>query len=390
MFRLLSALVIVASILLITGCARVTAPTGGEPDREPPIVVGLEPEQFAVVPGWDRPVVIHFDERISEQEVEGSVLVSPETGAVRVKKGRRDLRVTIEGGWKPGQIYRVVVLPVIRDLFSNVIEDEIELIFSTGPEIPPTAVAGQLTDRLTTEPVVGARVEALNRADSAKYVVMSDSAGFFALRHIPAGSYSLTTYLDRNRNRRLDFGEPESSDEFELGPSDTLIVSYALLARDTTPARVVQVEERDTSHLVVTLDDHLDPEHPLDTVELEIRSLPDSAVVGSGEALYLWDYEARVMAAREEETEVDEEELVGAAPPEEERLPTREFVVIPSEPLDRESRYLLVVRGITNINGIGGGGGSAPFDTSAPPAESEPDPEANPDPEPGSPAGPVP
>src|SRR5690606_29574738 len=96
-------------------------------------------------------------------------------------------------------------------LFGNTLQEEIELIFSTGPEIPASTVAGQVTDRLTAEAVGGARVEAINESDSSIYVALSDTAGFFALRHIPPGSYLVRPFLDRNRNKRLNFSEPLDS-----------------------------------------------------------------------------------------------------------------------------------------------------------------------------------
>lgn len=396
--------------LLLAGCAKISSPIGGEPDQEPPRVVATNPEPFAVVPGLDQPVVIKFDERISERRVQESVMVSPETGAVRVKKGRSELRVSLEGGWRPGMIYRVVVLPVLQDLFNNPLQHEIELIFSTGPEIPATAVAGLLTDRITGQPATGARVEALSVADSVVYVAMSDTAGFFALRHIPAGSYELRAYLDRNQSRKLDYGEPESSAELVIAPTDTAIVSYALLAADTTAARVARAEARDSMQIRITLDDHLDPLVALDGVQVELRQLPDSTLVpGVAQVLHLHEFErlqaeqraaedsaaaaaaaaadsvagadsavvaadsttlvasdVTVRSGAEAMPEVEAVPEVEATPDTVTPLPARELVVIPAAPLVPKARYLVTLTGVRNINGVEGGGGTAPFEVPAP------------------------
>jgi hypothetical protein len=53
------------------------------------------------------------------------------------------------------------------------------------------------------------------------------------------------------------------------------------------------------------------------------------------------------------------------------------------EPLEPDTRYFVVVEGVTNIHGMPGGGGSAPFRTPARPAAA-PDPPVDPDP-PGEP-----
>jgi len=389
--------------LVLAGCAKISAPVGGEPDRAPPQVVATDPELFAVLPGRSAPVVIKFDERISEKRVAESVMVSPETGAVRVKKGRSELRISIDGGWRPGQIYRVVVLPVLQDLFGNTLKEEIELIFSTGPEIPATAVAGQLTDRLTGQVVAGARVEAISGEDSTTHVAVSDTAGFFALRHIPPGRYTLRSYLDRNRNNKLDFGEPVDTATIEPGATDTVIVSHALLPPDTTPARLVRAEAKDSLQVRLTLDDHLDPKEPLAGVMVELRTLPDSVPVAVARVMHLHEFEkiqaeekaradsiraanaaeaAAALARDSAAMAADSAQLPrpkGVARPDDraataaretkpkstEPLPTREFVLIPEAPLAPGTTFWVMVSGIRNINGLDGGGGSVTFATAA-------------------------
>jgi hypothetical protein len=395
-------------LLLAGGCAKISAPVGGVVDREPPRVLATDPEPFAVVEGWDGPVVIRFDERISEKRIQESILVSPETGAARIKKGRSELRVSLEGGWRPGQIYRVVVLPVLQDLFNNPLREEIELIFSTGPEIPATVLAGLATDRLTGKPAAGARVEALNQADSTKYVALSDTAGFFALRHIPAGAYEMRSYLDRNRSGRLDYSEPQDSGVVTLGAADTTIVSYALLPADTTPARLVRAEERDSLQLRLTLDDYLDPLESLAGVRVEIRELPDSIPVEGARVMHVHEFErsraeeraaeAAVRAAADTVPAAEDthrapagairtpagairtpadairaaaasvsagEDTEPATAEAGEPLPVRELVVIPEVPLARKTRYWIAITGVRNINGIEGGEGSVVFETAA-------------------------
>lgn len=419
-----SALLGGAVALVLAGCAKISAPVGGEPDKEPPRVVATDPAQFAVLPGRSEPVTIRFDERISEKRIGESVLVSPETGAVRIRKGRSELRVTVEGGWRPGQVYRVVVLPVVQDLFGNTLKDEIELIFSTGPEIPATAVAGVLTDRLTGEAVTGARVEAISQGDSTTYVALSDTAGFFALRHIPAGSYTLRSFLDRNRNGKLDFGEPVDTGTVAPGAADTVIVSHALLPPDTTPARVLRAEAKDSMQVRIALDDHLDPQVPLAGVMVELRALPDSVPVAVARVAQVHEIEreraeeraradsARVDSARVAGAVVDSAgavaDSVGAAKSEVARarsrvaagrpggaggegektpaepLPIRELVVVPEAPLAPGTRFWIKISGIRNINGVEGGGGSVVFETAE---ADEPDP---PDDDPGPPASTLP
>ncbi|HEX7049789.1 MAG TPA: Ig-like domain-containing protein [Longimicrobiales bacterium] len=283
---------------VLFGCAKPYSPPGGEPDTAPPRVIATTPERMAVVPGFDGPVVFRFDERISERGIEQAVLVSPETGAVELDKGRSDLSVSIEGGWKPDQIYRIVIRPVIRDLFGNTMEQPIDLIFSTGPPIPATALAGVVTDRITGEAAAQARVEAVRRADSTVYVAVADTGGVFALRHIPAGAYDLRAYLDTRPNTEPDFTEPIDTGAVALGTTDTVVTTFSLLAPDTTSARLLRAEVEDSLAIRLMLDDYLDPTDALDGVRVTLRSLPDSDVVDVAEVIHAYVYERRVAAAR--------------------------------------------------------------------------------------------
>lgn len=369
----------VAAAVVAAACAQEYPPTGGEPDRDPPYVVATEPEAMSVVPEWKGAVVIRFNERISERGIEGAVSVSPETSEVRVDKGRRELRISLKDGWERGRIYRIVVHPVVRDLFGNARTEAFDLIFSTGAPIPATALAGMVQDRITGKPVRDARVEAVHRMDSVTYVAATDSAGFFAMRHIPTGTYDVRAFLDQIPNKRVDFTEPFDSTTVLMSATDTAVVQFAVLPGDTTAARVTGASAPDSTHLRIRLDDYLDPEVPLDGVRVELLELPDSVFAGTAEAMHVHAFEALVArrkASADSTTAGDAQPAVNdaraavagvpadtAAP-----LPIREFIAVPAAPLPPETRFVVRVEGVRNIHGLGGGGGSSEFTTPKHPA----------------------
>lgn len=416
--------------VLMAGCAQPYSPTGGEVLGVPLRVVDAEPKPFSIAADHRGAVVIRFGDRVSERNLADAVRVSPETGEVKVSKRGRDLRVSIKGGWQPDQIYRIVIRPVLQDLYGNPMEEMVDVIFSTGPEIPATAVAGLVTDRLTRKPVERARVEAIRAADSAVYVAETDTAGYFALRHIPEGEYAVRAYLDRTPNREPDFGEPIDTAMLELGASDTTIFTFDLLAPDTTPARVTRAEAPDSLTIKITLDDHLDPEVPLDGVVARVWKLPDSTSAPVAEVIHLHVHEKQVEEQRRAEARKAAEEAkaaedpdtvmdpapdsaqgpvrdpaaaprpgaggepggaatpdevargpLGAAEPESSAgpLPTRELVVRLAEPLEPQAEYRITLEGVRNINGLEDGGGTVTFRAPAMPSQPDPDPEGQPD-----------
>ncbi len=409
------------------GCASAQAPPGGEPDRSPPFVIEAEPAPMSVHPdGFDDNVEIRFNERISEKmgqirSIEDAVLVSPKTGHVKIHRGRSSLTIHEDGGWKPGYVYHIYVRPVIQDLFGNKLERPIDLVFSTGPPIQNTTLGGIVENRIDGKPVPDAIIDATQRGTGATYVTVSDTTGFFDLRYVPAGAYDVVAYQDRNSNKKLDFPEPVDTAVAALAVNDTSIITLPLLPGDTTPAHLVRAEAKDSVTVTLSFDDYLDPDRPVDgTVEFFL--LPDSTPAGGGEMMHPFQLEERRAAAKAaadsaasaaradslakaaadsaqragaDTTKVRTPVRVGpdtlpgrllaqgaqrprgpqdtaardtaapdtAAPP----LPSRDVAVVPAQPLLPDTAYVVVVTGVTNINNLPGGGGSARFRTPTPP-----------------------
>jgi len=392
----------VAAVLF--ACARPYPPPGGEEDRIPPRVVSITPEPMSVGVARNARVVIRFDERISERGLEGAVLVSPQTSAVRVDRGRSELRVSLRDGWEPDRIYHVVVQPVVRDLFGNTITEPLEVVFSTGPEIPLTAVAGLVTDRLTGKPAEGAWIAAVRDPDSVAYGSVSDRDGLFALRHLPPGAYRVRAFMDQNRDRVANFREVQDSAAIQLAEGDTVLIPLVLLAPDTTPANVIRAEARDSLHVRVHLDDHLDPAMGAAGITTALRLMPDSTPWPIERVMLPHEYDELQSRLRAAEDSARADSLARAAraegdsaaadtaaaardvvsraamprvPPTPQEaaedsatgpLPSRELVIIPARPLRAAARFLVELGGIVNINGLRGGGGSAEFTVPRPPA----------------------
>jgi hypothetical protein len=245
-----------------SGCANQGAPPGGPQDRRPPVIVRTEPEALAAVTDLRRAVRFHFDERISEQVAGGTlqdaVTVSPRGGAVRVSHGSRSVTVEVEGGLRPGVVYRVTLLPVVRDLFGNQLVDPFELVFSTGGEPTPTALAGQVWDRVSGQGVAGATVSAVG-SDSLVHVARADAQGIFAFRYLPAGTFVVTGFDDLDRDGEPGPREVKGSVPATLAAGDTLLVDVAILAPDTTAAVLARASALDSVTLVLEHDDYLDP-----------------------------------------------------------------------------------------------------------------------------------
>ena len=392
-----------AALGAVAGCAREGTPPGGPPDRLPPIIISSEPDTFSMVEPFRSPVTFRFSERISERPGAGtldqSVVVSPVSGEVRVSHGREGLSVRVLGGFEAGRVYRLTVLPVIQDMFGNSLQEPYELFFSTGPEFTSNVVAGSVIDRISGDALRDVRVDAAVAGSDLVHTSVTDSAGIFAMRYLPPGDYVVSAYLDRNRNGEPDFSEPQGTHPAALrgdgDVADTVIVlDVPLLPSDTTAAQLARVTVEDSVSLLISFDDYLDPDAPLEDVRVTVAS---DTVDAAGVVAVVREHEAeayrraradsiaRERAARDRadapapaETMVDPppapagQDAAGTPDEEPERpRPQQTLVVILEGALVSEVLYQVEVSGITNINGVADGGGTAAVTRPAPEAVAE-------------------
>ena len=254
-------------------CASQEAPTGGPQDLRPPVIVRTDPDTFGSLENLGDQVSFHFDERISERaaggDLENAVSVSPNTGDIRVHLGRSSIRVEIEGGFRPGLVYRVTLLPVLSDLFGNQLRDPFELVFSTGGEPSPTTLAGEVWDRITGRGMERVTVRAVGE-DSLVHLAQTDANGIFAFRYLPSGTFGLTAFEDLDQDGAVGSNEAQGSIETRIEVLDTLLVDIPVLTPDTTPAIATSAEVLDSVTIFIEFDDFLDPEASVDQIGLII------------------------------------------------------------------------------------------------------------------------
>lgn len=325
------------SLVGAAACAHIEPPTGGPEDKDPPRVLVTRPDSLRVVAAGSTPVVFVFDERISERGVEDAVVVSPRTSPVQVEKAGDEVRVSLRRGWQPGVIYHVTLRPVLQDLFNNRLREPATLVFSTGPAIPATRVQGTVVDRITAKPDTAVRIEAVRRADSLVYVAVPDSAGTFSLAHIPEGAYLFRAFRDLNRNRALDDFEARDTAGAMVEAAATPSVRLAVLAPDTTPARLTESRVGAEGRVELQFDDYLDPSQTLVPATVQITSPTGEFVAVSQVAL------SRAAGAGAADS--------ARAPPE---LPSQTLVVqlAQSARLAPGTTYRVVVRSLRNLAGL--------------------------------------
>ncbi|HEU5322143.1 MAG TPA: Ig-like domain-containing protein, partial [Methylomirabilota bacterium] len=280
---------------LALACANLGDPPGGPPDSAPPVLLAVSPESGAVVPDWDGPVVLQFDEVIDEMAGGGGggggaggapaltglarqVVLSPVAGEVKASWHRSSIHVKPAEGWKPNRVYRLELLPGVVDLRRNATKQGALIIFSTGPALPHATLTGSVLAWVEQRVLAQAVIRAAPLPDTVAYVTLADSAGDFRLSDIPPGRYLVWAIQDQNSNRRLD--RREAFDTTTVAVDSTAGAVLWTFVHDTAGPRVQAVEPVDSVAFRVGFSQPLDPRRPLDTARVRVYALPDTTPVG--------------------------------------------------------------------------------------------------------------
>lgn len=391
--------------VLLAGCARPQAPTGGAVPEIPLRISEAFPEHLSNVGPFGGPVVIRFDRTLSERLTQGApataVVVSPQTGDVWVEASGEELRIGMQGGFQRTTVYRITVLPRFQDRYTNPMDRPFDLIFSTGPDLEPNLLAGLVMDRLTLEPARDIRVDAVD-SEGIAHSTVTDSTGVFALPYLPADGYRVIAYEDLNRDRVAGFAEPQDSVGVTLSAGDTLLVTeLEILAPDTTAAVLQEIEVLDSMTLRAEFDDYIDPGEALDGIQATVEAEGGGATVSVVDILHVWEHEVAQAAAAEEAQQAQQAQAGAAAggqpagaqpaqsaqqgqpvpgqsaqdegPP----LPETALILELGQVMGVGVTWEVTVSGVRNINGIPDGGGTVEVVREPPPAPAAaPEPDA--------------
>jgi len=359
-----------------TACASMNPPPGGPTDSLPPRVVSITPDSGAVNVQVPR-VVFEFDEvvndRLEPAELQRLVLLSPMQGEPRVDWRRRSVEIRPRGGWRPNTTYSVSIVPGVPDLRGNRTKTTQTILFSTGPQLATQVITGRAFDWQADRVAPNALVEARPRNDTVLvHFAAADSVGVFTVGPLPGGEYFVRGYLDNNKNRQLDRGEPWDSTTVAVTAQRTSVDLFLAL-RDTLPPRIMTVTVTDSTHLAVEFDRAVDPSATVNASSFRLQRRDSTTVpivaVASQRAL---DDERRradsVAAAQRDTAAAARRDTIPrpappappgraapAPPPRPNRpIPQTTFVITVGEMLVPSATYRLSTGGVPGLTGRAG------------------------------------
>jgi hypothetical protein len=277
---------LIAVALFGLACASPGMPPGGPPDVAAPQLLSVTPDS-GTVGVKPKEVRFQFDEVVSERppgvtSLADLFLISPRNGVANASWHRDAIGVKPANGWRANTAYTVIMQRGLADIRGNVRNTGAATFFSTGTTIPRTRMTGNVFDWISGMPATGALVESYVAPDSIHpYVAVVDSNGAFVIEHLPAATYTVRAYLDRNKSLGIDPSEPWDSVSVTI--ADSARTDLVIFTHDTIPPRISGVRAADSVTLQVKFDKPVDPSQTLTAANFAVIG-PDSAPLGIASA----------------------------------------------------------------------------------------------------------
>ena len=257
-------------LLLLSSCANIVAPTGGEKDSDPPKILNktiLEKEGITNID-------FTFNEYIQLNKWEEYFYISPpaEKRIQKKIKGKM-LTLTIEDTLAKNTTYNIALNNCIKDNNEGNILDTLNFIFSTSDKIDNLTLSGQLQDAYTLNAVENAwimlfvnnRVDSIIFKEKPNYIAKTNENGDFHFPNLNSKNYTIVSLTDfdfiYNEEEKIAFLNTEVNAERDSFISllsfnpiiviDSIIMDSTIIEVDSTVTDSLVIEEVQYGNLTI-------------------------------------------------------------------------------------------------------------------------------------------
>jgi len=199
------------AFILVASCAKVSSPSGGLKDKEPPRIVKSEP-----VSGQtnfrDKKITVTFDEFVVLDKITEKFMVSPplkEKPVINVRG--KSIILEYDEELKDSTTYTFYFQDAIRDLNESNAIDNYQFVISTGNVVDSLSVTGNVFSAYTLDPPENTLVMLYkDPADSAfitsipDYITKASKTGYFRIDNIKEGIYRLYAIQDNDNSKNFN------------------------------------------------------------------------------------------------------------------------------------------------------------------------------------------
>ena len=199
-------------MLLLTACAQVREPTGGEQDKTGPVVVESTPPQGSTGFTGDR-IVLRFSERVQLKNMREHLVVSPPLAAPPTVRllGDRTVQIGLEAPLAANTTYVFDYAKGVVDLTESNAAAGGSYVMSTGDVIDSAALHVEVLDARTGDPSDVVEVLVFAEGDTCdprnclpNYFARTDAHGHAQVQYMRPGRYRAFALRDKNGNHRYD------------------------------------------------------------------------------------------------------------------------------------------------------------------------------------------
>lgn len=204
-------LLLLLTLALSFGCARVAAPEGGPKDITPPKVLKTKPENGSTNIKPEK-IRIYFNEYAQVKDAAKEFYVSPplQSPLLPVVKGR-SIEFSISDSLRDHTTYVLNFGRGLVDLTEGNVLEGYRYVFSTGDSINHGSLSGQVRNAYTQEPVPNIfamlylpKGQTPARDTMPDAIAKTDTLGFFHFSNVPMQPMAIVALNDMNSNFRYD------------------------------------------------------------------------------------------------------------------------------------------------------------------------------------------
>ena len=210
------AIYLILGVLMLSSCAQIVNPTGGERDLTAPEILTTSPKNKST--NFSKSTIqIKFNEFIQLNNPSEQIIISPplENKPEFINKGRL-LEIKLKEGLLPNTTYTINFGNAIGDNKENNLVKDFVYVFSTGDVIDSNYLAGKIENAFTNQPESGITVglyhiEGFNDSTIIKskpiYMSKTNENGLFSINNLPTDDFNIIAFKDENKNLKKEVNE---------------------------------------------------------------------------------------------------------------------------------------------------------------------------------------
>lgn len=230
-------------ILILSSCAQIVIPDGGEKDVSPPVLIKSIPD-IKSLNIYPHKITLYFNENVELKNQAINIKITPSFNAkpvIKVKKNKIELEI-FKDSLIPNTTYCINFGKSIADINEGNILENFTYTFSTGNHLDTSFVNGIALSVKENKPISEEEVLLQNTNNLLKYYTTTAKDGSWKINNISNGNYNLFIFDEINSNKQLNNGELYFKGNLVISEKPTfhknkLITFYAI--DDSSKTKVV-------------------------------------------------------------------------------------------------------------------------------------------------------